>query len=167
MNYFEPSGEKSKRKQLSKKEAKLKAADFCAYQERYQQEVRNRLYEYGLHQDEVEEVLSDLISDGFVNEERFAKAYAGGKFRIKKWGRLKISRELKQRKISDYCVKKGLEEIDEEDYKNTLDDLILRKAGSIQEENSFLLNRKVATYLIGKGYEPEYVWTSIKTHLSQ
>ncbi len=84
------SNDKQPRKRLDPKTAKLKAADFCAYQERSQQEVRDKLYTYGLHEEEVEEVITELIIDGFISEERFAKAYAGGKFRIKGWGRRKI-----------------------------------------------------------------------------
>ena len=167
MSYFEYGREKKKIKQLGKKEAKLKVADFCVYQERYQQEVRDKLYDCGLHQDEVEEVLSELISEGFVNEERFAKAYAGGKFRIKKWGRYKITMELKQRKISDYCIRKGLEEIEEAEYATTLAGLVSKKAGSTHEANPFILKRKIANYVIGKGYESELVWRAIETVLQQ
>ena len=118
MAYY--SDESKKRKRLEPKEAKLKAADYCAYQERSQQEVRDKLYSYGLHQDEVEDVLADLIVDGFISEERFARAYVGGKFRMKGWGRRKILQGLQQHRISEYCIKKGLEEIDAEAYYQTL-----------------------------------------------
>ena len=107
--------------------AKLKAANFCAYQERSQKEVRNKLYSYGLYTDQVDELLSDLIVDGYVNEERFAKAFIGGKFRIKKWGRVKILQAIALHKISDYCIREGLKEIDEDEYEATLIEIIEKK----------------------------------------
>src|SRR5210317_1954505 len=98
------------------KKAKMKTGTFCAYQERTQQEVRDRLYALGLHRDEVENVLTELITEDFVNEERYAKAFAGGRFRMKQWGRRKIEYALKQKNISSYCIEKGLEEIPDHDY---------------------------------------------------
>jgi len=109
-----------KPKVYTQKQALIKAESYCAYQERCQQELRDKLYSWGLHEIQVENVIADLIASNFINEERFAKAYAGGKFRIKKWGRVKISIELKRRKISAYCIKKGLAEIEEEEYIKTL-----------------------------------------------
>ncbi len=152
-----------KKKILTPKEAKLKAADFCAYQERSQQQARDKLYDYGLHQDEVEEVLADLIVEGFLNEERFAKAYVGGKFRIKKWGRHKILKGLKQHRISEYCIKKGLEEIAEENYRETLKGLIIKKVQIIKASNDYDRKSKIARYAVGRGYETEIVWEIIQS----
>lgn len=152
-----------KKKILSPKEAKLKAADFCAYQERSQQQVRDKLYDYGLHMDQVEDVLSELIIDGFLNEERFAKAYAGGKFRIKQWGRHKILQGLKQHKISEYCIKAGLKEIDDEVYQETLKNLMIKKAGSIKAVNDYDRRNKIARFAIGRGYETTLIWEVIKS----
>ena len=150
-----------KKQSLTPKEAKLKAANYCAYQERSQQEVRNKLYEYGLHPSEVEDILCELIVDGFVNEERFARQYAGGKFRLKKWGRKKIMQGLAQHKLSKYCVQAGLSEIDEDEYRITLEGLIRKKAATMQSHDAFLRKNKVAVALIAKGYEPELVWEVI------
>src|SRR6478672_11099295 len=86
-----------KQKVYTQHQALVKAEAWCAYQERCQQEVRDKIYSWGLHEHEVENVIAELISKNFLNEERFAKAYAGGKFRIKKWGRVKIRMELKRR----------------------------------------------------------------------
>src|ERR1035437_7299822 len=115
-------------------QALAKAQDWCAYQERCQQEVRDKLYSYGLHQADVENLLSKLISDNYVYEERFAKAYAGGKFRINKWGRHKIEFELKLKGIPESMIHKGIEEIDEADYQRVLRDLILKKQKEIKPE---------------------------------
>ena len=89
---------------------------YCQYQERCHSEVRNKLYELGCNKDDVEQHIIDLIETGILNEERFAKAYAGGKFRMKQWGREKIRQQLKFRKISEYCIRKGLAEIDGNEY---------------------------------------------------
>ena len=99
-----------------------------------------------------------MISEGFVNEERFAKAFAGGRFRLKKWGRIRIERELVQRQISSYCIKKGLEEIDEEEYIVTLTNLIDKKSSTLSRDNLFELKQHTANYLIRKGFEGELVW---------
>src|SRR5687768_10604150 len=98
-------------KKLTKQEAETKIQRYCAYQERCHQEVRGKLYEYSLFKDEVEDILTNLITEGFLNEERFAKAYAGGKFRMKKWGRLKIIHELEIKGLSKNCIHAGLKEI--------------------------------------------------------
>ncbi len=144
-----------------KKEAKIKAGHFCAYRERTQQEVRDKLYNLGLHRDDVEEVLSELISEGYINEERFARSYAGGKFRLKKWGRNKIIHELERRKITRYCIDKAMEEIPEEDYLQTLRDLIGKKLTQTHGD-PYIVKNKIARYMIGKGYEPELVWKQLE-----
>lgn len=134
-------------------QALAKAQDWCAYQERCQQEVRDKLYSYGLHQADVENLISKLISDNYVNEERFAKAYAGGKFRIKKWGRHKIKAGLRARKISEYCMKKAFEEIDDAEYLKTLKKLLESKSKLIKEKNAIRKKYKLLTYAASKGYE--------------
>lgn len=159
--YYEESESPKKKKRLSEKEAKLKAADYCAYQERSQQEVRDKLYSYGLYTDAVEEIISDLITEGFINEERFAKSYCRGKFRLKKWGRNKILQGLKQHRVSDYCVRQGLAEIDEGEYLKCLADLAEKKKAQLKSEDPFIANRKTASYLIQKGYEPTLIWTHL------
>jgi regulatory protein len=151
-----------KNKTYTYPEAKAKAWAYCAYQERSQQEVRDKLYEYGLHSDEVENLIAELIGENFLNEERFAKAYAGGKFRVKKWGRYKIRQGLKQHRISDYCQRKGMAEIDPDEYYATLLELLRKKKESLHEKDLFTLKNKLARYVIGKGYEQDLVWEAIK-----
>jgi len=146
------------------KAVKVKAGNFCAYQERTQQEVRDKLYKLGLHRDEVEEVLTELITENFVNEERFAKAFASGKFRQKKWGKRKIIYALNQKKISSYCIEQALKEIPDEEYEITLIRLIERKTHEISG-NEYFVKNKIAQYLIGKGYETEKVWSIINSTL--
>lgn len=142
-------------------EALPKIQQYCAYQERHHQEVRDKLYSYGLYRDDVEQILTELITSGFLNEERYAKAFAGGKFRVKHWGKNKIVNELSFRGISKRCIQTGLKEIDDSDYRKELQRQIKKKLHSIVEENVFKKRDKVARFAIGKGYEPELVWTYV------
>jgi regulatory protein len=155
------------KKSLSPTEALAKIYSYCAYQERSHKEVKNKLYEYGLCETEVEELLTRMITEGFLNEERFAKAFAGGKFRIKKWGRLKIVNELEAQGLTKKCIQKGLNEIDPGDYRKTLKDLVKKKATQVTESNIFKKRDKVARYLISKGYEPEQVWEMVKDTMEE
>ena len=148
-------------KTLTPQEAKQKIEHYCAYQERSHQEVRNKLYGYGLYRQDVDEILSTLITDGFLNEERFAKAFTGGKFRMKKWGRIKITHALKSKGLSANCIRIGLKEIDDESYLRTLQQLLTDKAGALVGENPLLLRDKLSAYAIQKGYEPDLVWREI------
>ncbi|MBN8697590.1 MAG: RecX family transcriptional regulator [Bacteroidetes bacterium] len=154
--------EKKQKKKLTPTQAIIKAQMACAYQERCQQEMRDKLYEWGLHSNDVENIIADLISTNFLNEERFAKAFAGGKFRIKKWGKVKIKIELKKRKISDYCIRKGLEEIDDEAYISTLKDLLNKKLKEISKGKEHIRNYKAAQYALSRGFESDLVWDILK-----
>lgn len=139
-----------------------KARKYCDYQERSQQELRDKLYEWGLHRKEVEQAISQMIEEGFINEERFAIAFAGGKFRIKNWGRIKIKLALKQKKVSDYCIRKALNQLNEKDYQKTLEKIIASYSKKISEKNILKKNYKVAQHAIGKGFEPELVWEILR-----
>lgn len=158
---------RKRKKSLDRKTALLKAADYCAYQERSQQEVRDKLYSYGLHHDEVEETISELITEGYINEERFAKAYAGGKFRIKGWGRRKIIQGLKQHRISEYCIKKGMSEIDPDDYFETLIQHLRKKLPTIETDSDYILKGKLAQHVIAKGFEMDLIQEAINTVMSK
>ncbi|MFZ4398838.1 MAG: regulatory protein RecX [Bacteroidales bacterium] len=146
-----------KKKVYDKNTAFLKAQYYCAYQERSQQEVRNKLYEWGLHSEDVENIIVDLITQNFINEERFAILFAVGKFRIKNWGKNKIKNELKFRKISSYCIQKALNAIDNDEYMLTLKRLIDKKSALTKEKNKYKKFSKVVGFLVSKGYEPELV----------
>lgn len=150
-------------KPLTPQEAKQKIERYCAYQERTHQEVRNKLYGYGLYRNDVDEILSTLIIDGFLNEERFAKAFTGGKFRMKKWGRIKITHALESKGLSANCIRIGLKEIDQEDYVATLQQLLADKANTLDIADPFILRDKLSGYAIQKGYEPDLVWREIYT----
>jgi regulatory protein len=139
---------------FSKEEALQKAKHYCAYQERCHSEVKEKLYSFGMNKKEVDELLSELISENYLNEERFAILYAGGKFRIKQWGKIKIKYSLKQKQISEYCIKKALAAIDERDYNKTLEKLFDQKLKTLKaEKNIFTKKRKLQDYLMQKGFE--------------
>src|SRR5690349_25179864 len=122
------------KKQLTKEQALQKARHYCGYQERSHAEVKEKLYSFGLRQQEVDEILSLLIEENYLNEERFAIQFAGGHFRMKQWGRVKIKYGLKQKRVSEYCIKKAMKEIDDEDYLKTLQRLAEKKWDSVKGE---------------------------------
>lgn len=144
-----------------------KLCHYCAYQERCHEEVRTKILSYKIYGDDLEEIMHKLIEEDFLNEERFAIAYAGGKFRIKKWGRGKILNELKKRKISGYCIQKAMEEIDNDAYEKTLNTLLSASIKKYETKHVFETKNKVARYLISRGYESDLVWTLINKKLKE
>ena len=147
-------------KYLSYDDALKKLQHYCAYQDRCHSEVRSKLLDLKIYGDELERIITDLIADNFLNEERFAQSYARGKHRLKKWGRHKITSQLKMKKISPYCIKKGMQEIDDEEYLETLTKLLEKRLG---DNPSFQETGKAAKYVINKGYESHLVWEVVKT----
>lgn len=136
---------------------------YCAYQERCHSEVRHKLLDMGARGAALEEAIASLIADDFLNEERFARSYSGGKFRVRQWGRRKIVQALKLKQVSDYCIRKGLEEIDSSDYLKTLQQLAEKKAQELKSERSpWIRKQKVQRYLIQKGYEPDLVGEALQ-----
>jgi regulatory protein len=140
----------------------LKLRYYCAYQERCHMEVREKCRELGLRGEDIENAIAHLVEDGFLNEERYAKAYAGGKFRMQQWGRKKISMMLKQKQISDYCIRKGLAEIDEEDYMQTLQQLAEKKYQLLRSEQYLKRQYKTLQYLLQRGFEQELARAAIE-----
>ena len=136
---------------------------YCAYQDRCQKEVRNKLYEIEAPYEAIEEIITTLIADNFLNEERFATSFARGKFYYKHWGRKKIENELKSRSVSSYCIKKGLKEIVAEDYTATLTRLTQKKIKELGGSFSLINKQQTANFLFNKGYESELIWEAIKS----
>jgi regulatory protein len=151
------------KKYLGKDVALQKLQRYCAYQERCHQEVRQKLLDLGVYGDTLEEVILDLISDNFLNEERFAQSYARGKFRTKNWGRVRIQQELKQRQLTAYCIKKGLQEIDEQEYLGVLKVLLQKKLEEYAPEGEFQAQAKAAQYALRRGFESDLIWQILKT----
>ncbi|HSQ44480.1 MAG TPA: regulatory protein RecX [Ginsengibacter sp.] len=135
-----------------------KIKQYCAYQERCHAEVKDKLYSFGLHRKEVDEIIVLLIGQNYLNEERFAIHYAGGKFRIKHWGKNKIKQALKQKQVSYYCIKKALKEIDDTDYIRAFEKLSEQKIKTLKsEKNIFIKKKKLQDFLLMKGYESDLV----------
>lgn len=131
---------------------------YCRYQERCHKEVRNKLYELGCTTPDVEAYLSALIEAGLLNEERYARTYARGKFRMLHWGRVKIISQLQFSQVSPYCIKKGLQEIDEEEYLSVLQRLAKRKWDELRKvPNAHTRRSKVQYYLRQKGFENDLI----------
>ncbi|MGI4803571.1 MAG: regulatory protein RecX [Janthinobacterium lividum] len=139
-----------------------KAEKYCAYQERSQQEVRQKLFDLGLYPRDVEQIISELISNNFLNEERFAIAYTLGKFRIKGWGKIKIKQALKLKRVPDTLIKKALMQIDLSDYLIKLKQILEKKAAVLKEKESYKRQYQLKTYAFGKGYEGNLVAEILK-----
>jgi len=143
-----------KKVRIGKEQAIQRIRHYCAYQERAQQEVRDKLYELGMTKDEVEEIMSDLIAENFLNEERFAVQFAGGHFRIKGWGKVKIQHALQQKRVSSYNIKIGLKAIDGDSYLKTLEQLATKKWNSLKGERGLSRMAKTYAFLHQRGFEP-------------
>jgi regulatory protein len=145
------------KKQLTKEQAVQKLKQYCGYQERSHYEVKQKLYDLGVWKKEHDEIIATLIEEDYLNEERFAIAFAGGKWRIKQWGRIKIKYELKQKQVSEYCIKKALKQIEGEDYINILQKLAKEKYTSLKGEQYLIRRKRTMDYLQQKGFEHELV----------
>lgn len=150
------------KKILTPRQALLKAESYCAYQERAQQEVRDKLYEWGLHSEDVENIIVHLISENFLNEERFAKAFVSGKFNIKGWGKIKIKQHLKFKRISDPLIKIAMREIDLDAYENKLDEIIRKKSTKPIDKLTMTERVKLIRFLQSKGYESDLIFQKLK-----
>lgn len=140
-----------------------KIKHFCAYQERCHSEVRSRLLEMKVYGAELEDFMVILIEENFLNEERFARAFARGKFSLKQWGRIKIKHELKARNISSTLIQMAMKEIDETDYERTLQQLTEKKWETLRaEKNFFVKMNKLKNYLLQKGFEGELVYECVR-----
>lgn len=147
-----------------RKTALAKAEHYCAYQERAQQEIRDKLYEWGLWSDEVEGIISELIETNFLNEERFTQAYVSGKFSIKQWGKIKIKQGLKLKRIPDKMIQRALNGIDHDDYLKAILTAAQKKAPLIKEKDAFKRNYKLVSYLMGRGFERDLIIQVLKTN---
>ena len=137
--------------------AKEKIQAYCAYQERCHQDVIKKLKFWGLIPDAVDMLLGELMQHNFLNEERFSRSFARGKFRIKKWGRIKIRMELKKKGVYSKCIDIALQEIDANDYYSTLKELLLKKSVLEKETHLFKRKAKLTRYLVSRGFEYDLI----------
>lgn len=145
------------KKYLTKDQAIQKLKQYCAYQERSHYEVKQKLWDLGVRRAEHDEIASTLIEENYLNEERFAKAFAGGKFRMKDWGRKKIYYALKEKQISEYNIKKGMKEIEDEDYQKKVQTLAEKKYELLKNEQYLVRKKKTMDYLLQKGFELDLI----------
>lgn len=152
---------------LTKEQALEKIRHYCNYQERCHSEVKNKLYSYGLRKTETEEIIAKMIEDNYLNEERFANQFAGGKFRMKQWGRKKIQYELMQKGVSTFIIKTALQEIEGKKYFETLQKLARTKWKALKGINVMLQQSKTSAYLLQKGYEQALISQVLKEIISE
>lgn len=134
---------------------------YCAYQERCHQEVRKKLWDWGFDNEDIDKIAVQLMEENLLNEERYAKAVAGGKFRQKGWGRRKIVESLKTKGVSARLVTSSLKEIDDKAYEKKLSELLEKKLRSLKGDAPLAQKQKLARFAMSRGYEPELVWKKI------
>lgn len=156
------NSEQSIKKSWSLEEAKEKLSTFCAYQERCIWETKRKLYEKGIKEEDSDELISYLLEEKFIDEERFARSFSRGKFRLKKWGRGRIRQELKLRQIPENLIKLGLSEIDPYEYYDTLLSQVEKHRGRIKEQDPYKKKFKVIQYLFSKGFEMDLIKEAIE-----
>ncbi|WP_411893816.1 regulatory protein RecX [Winogradskyella sp. A2] len=139
--------------------------NFCAYQERCHKEVRSKLVSMNMIPQVIDTIIVHLIEHNYLNEERFAKTFVRGKFRIKKWGKNRLKRELKFREISKYSIDIALKEINEDDYRNTLDALVKKRIAQVKENNKYKKRKKVADYLLYRGWESHLIYEKLNEYV--
>ncbi|RNC88365.1 MAG: RecX family transcriptional regulator [Winogradskyella sp.] len=142
-------------------EAQKHLENYCVYQERCHKEVIDKLKSMRMIPEVIDAIIVHLLTNNYLNEERYAKAFARGKFRIKKWGKTRIVRELKFRQISRYNIDNALNEITDKDYFETLHDLAIKRLHQIKEKNSYKKKKKLADYLLYRGWESNLVYEKI------
>lgn len=149
------------KKSYSVTEAIKRMEGYCAYQDRCHKEVLAKLRELNMIPEAIDHIMGELIRENYLNEERFAKSFARGKFNIKKWGKTRITSELKQREISKYNIKTALAEITDEDYYNTFNTLAHKRLAEIKEKNLQKRRKKLADFLLYRGWESGMVYEKV------
>jgi regulatory protein len=143
-------------------EATKKLEGYCSYQERCHKEVVSKLWDLRMIPEAIDQIMVHLIEGNYLNEERFAKSFARGKFSIKKWGRKRIVSELKHRGISKFNIKTALHEIDDTAYLETFDALAEKRLGQLREKDSQKKRKKLADYLLYRGWESDLIYEKVK-----
>jgi len=145
-------------KSFTVKEATLKLAQYCAYRDRSQKEVEDKLREMRMIPQACEQIIIELMREDFLNEERFARSFVRGKFRMKKWGKIRITQELKKKEITSPIIKLGLTEIDQAEYLKILNQVAEKKLKLIKESDPYKKKKKLCDYLLQRGFESNLVY---------
>jgi len=149
------------KKSFTVDELQKKMEYYCVYQDRCHQEVERKMNEYQLIPEAKEKILLYLMAHNFLNEERFSKSFARGKFRIKNWGKQRIVRELRVKNISNYNIKSALKEINEEEYLQTIYRITENRNNSITEKNTLKRKKKLQNFLLRKGFEYDLIFKTV------
>jgi len=136
---------------------------YCAYQERSIKEVSDKLAIFSISSTEKDQITRGLIDEGFLDESRYAIAFAGGKFRMKKWGKVKIAYHLKHHNLDETLIRNALDSLDKTEYRDTIENLIITKAKTLDSTNNFQKMNKIARFMISKGFEPDITWEIINS----
>ncbi len=150
------------KKSLTKEQALQKLKHYCAYQERAHSEVKEKLYDLGIWKKDHDEIISTLIEENYLNEERFAIAFTGGKWRVKHWGRVKIKYELKQKQVSEYCIKKAMKQIDEDEYMAVLQKMADERYASLKSDQYLVRKKKTMDFLMARGFEMDLIRKAVE-----
>lgn len=134
-------------------EALKKMGQYCAYQDRCHKEVRDKLKEMNMIPEAIDHIMGYLIEHDFLNEQRFADSFARGKFRIKKWGRVRIINELRRRELSPFTIKKALEQISDQEYLEAFDEIAKKRHKALSGAGHQEKKRKLSSYLLYRGWE--------------
>ena len=148
-------------KQLTEIDLINKMAKYCAYQDRCINDLNKQYDKYKLAETLRKKITQRMISEGFINEERYVRSYVYGKLRNNYWGKLKITYALKQKEINNNLIQKVIDEVKESEYTFLISDLIQKKATSVRETDPYIRKNKIARFLIQKGFESDLVWRSI------
>ena len=129
--------------------------------ERAPDQVKAKLEKWGLKEDDISQIIKALEQDGFIDEKRFAVAYAHDKHAFNQWGKIKIRLELRKLGIGEHCIEEGLEAINETKYTDSIRSLITKKWSSLKEEDDYIRKNKTAQYLLRKGFESDLIWKNL------
>ena len=149
------------KKSYTVEEALSKLQKYCSYQDRCHKEVEQKLKTMRMIPEASDQIIMALIHGDYLNEERFTLAFVRGKFKIKKWGRHRLTSELKQRNISKYLIDKALKQISEVAYKATFETLVHKKVASLTGVSAFKNKKKLADYLLYRGWESSMVYEKV------
>lgn len=145
------------KKSLTKEQVLQKLRFYCRYQQRCQSEIKEKLFELGVNKKDHDEIMSELIKENSVNDERFALAFASGRFKLKQWGRKKIQQGLKEKRVSDEIAQRALDQINKKEYGAILNKLARERYAALKHEQHFVRKKKTMDYLMQKGYEIDLV----------
>ncbi|MFO7827134.1 MAG: RecX family transcriptional regulator [Bacteroidales bacterium] len=151
----------------SKKKALIKAQNLCAGQEKCIYDIKQKFYQWGVNNDDFDDLIKSLTDDGFINEERYATAFTKEKFRFNKWGKVKIEFALKQKNIPDQFIKNALQEIPLQDYDAVLEKELIKKKKSLKDTDPYVIKTKLVRFAVSKGFENGKIFDMVNSMIEK